>query len=137
MTINTKFNVGDTVWFIQKVRQLTPTSYMCPVCNGTGSMKLFGKKCDANIMRNQYICKDGYFHSVEYTPQVCSSKIKAINCYADKDSALNLTYYVEDCGAWCASFDEFSLFSNKEEASVAYNKTYLTKGVESNNHDVT
>lgn len=123
MTINTKFDVGDTVWFIQKVRQLVPTSYMCPVCNGTSKMKVFGVKCDANIMHNQYICNNGYFHGIEWTPKVCSSKISKISYYIDTDNTPYITYHVDNvAGAWTSAFNESSLFPSELEAQEFYNK---------------
>ena len=123
MTINTKFGIGDTVWFIQNVRQLIPTSYMCPVCNGTGNMKVFGVKCDASIMRNQYICNNGYFHSVEWMPKVCSSKIVKVSYYIDTDNTPYITYYVDQViGEWTSAFDESSLFSSELEALNEYKK---------------
>ena len=65
MVFNTKYNIGDTVWIITDARENIKTSYVCPVCCGTGHMKVFGKKCDAAIMNGKYKCVDGFLCPTE------------------------------------------------------------------------
>lgn len=113
---------------------------MCPVCNGTGRMKVFGKKCDASILGGQYRCYNGYFSSNEPVYQVYSDIVTDIHYYiSDEKESEDITYTLKKgIDNWTTMFDEEYLFATQEEAQTECNKrNEFNKGVESNNYDVT
>ena len=114
MTIETKFNIGDKAWSIVGERIPRKTSYMCPVCNGTGKMKIFGnKKCDASIFNGAYRCKDGYLVAREYEYIAQKGVVSEIFIDVSKNSEQDVEYEIGN-----SIWDQKELYATEEEAQA-------------------
>lgn len=114
MTIETKFNIGDKVWFIEGERVPCKTPYICPVCNGSGKMKIFGdKKCDATIFDGAYRCENGYLSACKYEFTIKRGVVSDIFIEVLDNSKYTIEYTIGN-----SIWDQRELHATKEEAQA-------------------
>lgn len=114
MIIETKFNIGDKVWSIEEERVSRKTPYICPVCNGSGKMKIFGdKKCDATIFDGAYRCENGYLSARKYEFTIQCGVISDIFIDVSKNSEHTVEYTI-GFSIW----HQGELYATEEEAQA-------------------
>lgn len=114
MTIETKFNIGDKAWSIEGERVSRKTPYICPVCNGSGKMKIFGnKKCDATIFDGAYRCENGYLSARKYEFIIQCGVISDIFIEVSKNSEHTI-----ECTIGNSIWDQRELYATEEEAQA-------------------
>ena len=114
MTIETKFDIGDKAWSIEGERVSRKTPYICPVCNGSGKMKIFGdKKCDATIFDGAYRCENGYLSARKYEFTIQRGVISDIFIEISKNSE-----HTVECTIGGSIWDQRELYATEEEAQA-------------------
>ena len=95
MTINTKFDIGDRVYYLTSRREMEKTSNVCELCHGSGFLgKPFSKKCDANILDGSFRCIDGYWHKSSYKFKVVKGIVDGIMIDKDTTRRIDIEYSV-------------------------------------------
>lgn len=67
MKIETKYDVGQKVWYVGKEWIAENDAFECPVCRGTGHPFFAkGRKCDLSLLGATYRCRDGMIKHYVY-----------------------------------------------------------------------
>lgn len=122
MIIETRYNVGDTVWIAQRREQRSEVG-TCPVCNGTGlSPYAPGKRCDAR-WNLYFACRNGIVYrqeSAAYVP--VEATIKNIYIEADTEENYQICDLQMGSEVWMDSVREEDAYSTFEEAQEECNR---------------
>lgn len=111
MKIETKFDIGQTVYFIEEKTALTPTSEPCDVCNETGRV---------TIKNMEYMCPK------------CGGRLMTfeelkVQCVAS-DIIENITIaafgYFYDLAEHATVYNETKIYATLEEVNDAYDKQF-------------
>lgn len=125
MTINTKFDIGDKIWYLDKAGEKIVVC-KCPVCNGTGS-NLLVKNIKCNLRFDDDLCKykcvDGFIYrlSTKFVPynatvyRITASKF-------EEDGNVTIEYGISDDWIYFENLKESDLFATKEEAQAECDK---------------
>lgn len=123
MTINTKYNIGDTVYLVYSYgNKRILTDQMCPCCNGTGEVTLFPHtvgKC--NISKSMTVdghwyyarCENGKISLSRPDYVVRKGTIREIDAFTDHTS-IHITYYMDEA----SETREEYIYATEEEAQA-------------------
>lgn len=127
MVINTKYNIGDTVYLVSpNGNTLVETDQICPCCRGTGEVTLFlhtTGKC--NVSKSMTVnghwyyarCTNGKIVLSRPDHIVRKGIVREIDAFTDHDNVY-VTYYIEGANE---TREEY-VYATEEEAQAIANR---------------
>lgn len=136
IAIETKFSVGDKVWYRDNYSSVYEPLCKCPICNGTGqNLLLPNEECTASFKCKDgtlYYCRLGVMsrHHYKAAPECGSVESVDFSYYVDKESGevMRKTKYfvIRHHHRLCSiAKDEDEMYATKEECQIEcdrYNK---------------